>query len=996
MADGSEGEVPVFDVDVCDWVAEEPLHNFPMFFSRNNLPNLWLKTASSDGKPIGLTVARRTFATLTAEMRAALPEHGELPWTGLEDFDAECHIAWLGNDGLDPAGHTAFRPQYEMLRAWQACSRMEQFGVHDRELNMIFRVDPWGNVVSPFALPGAATAKAYDHLFPYVRGGRTRDVPGSSTSNIIMLQAKANGFKKDKFEQLIRPARLRVGLTPDMVATAYGSINGFYGTPALQFLLGYCPTSRADIPGASSFVQNLDDCVRALLAMGERQRRREDAYRERKLRQARDKARERSRSSGRKRNAVKINPYTFATAGASADNIAAAPAQAIGAPVSAFELFCRSEWARIKTTLANDAPFVDIQTALVDEWAELPPDEQAEFHAAAAATRTAFAAAATSSGGDGTTIEANDVDDDGPAMRGITVVELREAIELAGGSWKSSHNKAKLAEALIDLLPKLKKSQLKSLAADHGIIATGKVAQLTERLVRFLEGYLVGEAGHATEADDAAHAAQVSGAPVAGVLEATFTSKQLKTGLAALGERTSGSKAARALRLAEAVDSEVFASLEALVAAPSPVAVVEVIGATCGVDVDAFKAKAEAAAAADGVESGPTKATSAELKAALAELGLSTSGRKSELAERLALEADQLSAPQLRAFCKAHAITAKDARSKAALVHSLVDYLAQFTQVDLEEARSQRSGSDEGRSSSVGGRVSCRLLKRALEKADASCSGRKSELAARLHVVAGAGRRMKVEDLTAVLESAGASVFPASARKADLVAQVQKLMMSYTDAETVARETALLEADDSGSQAGSSSSGDDDAPAPLAVSSETLATLLKAMGIPSSGSKAQRAGRLFAILPCSKGAAPTGAEVSWTKDQLRRACDALGAGTRKNAAARSLADVAKAALIGHTLPQTIDDEVARLVRRAGGDARASASDSAGSTVKDGLSHEACVEKLTAWGEDTRGSLDELRTRVAACSAQPPLAGKIIAKLLREMVAACELPAGDAR
>jgi hypothetical protein len=74
-----------------------------------------------------------------------------------------------------------------------------------KDYDSIFRIDPYGNVISLFAKPNSPVAPTFDHFFPYIRGGRTRDRSGSKETNIILIQWKANSKKSDVIEQLIPP-----------------------------------------------------------------------------------------------------------------------------------------------------------------------------------------------------------------------------------------------------------------------------------------------------------------------------------------------------------------------------------------------------------------------------------------------------------------------------------------------------------------------------------------------------------------------------------------------------------------------------------------------------------------------------------------------------------------------------------------------------------------------------------------------------------------------
>jgi hypothetical protein len=323
--------------------AEGKTHNFPALASRNYLPNLWLKWDRTDRNALKREDCNAAFNQLLRLMKADAAVAKRIAFTDLTSFDPETHMAvvdeflqstlWpkVGKELRDPAGHTAFASQ-DLKNAWQACGRLD-FGSSlgktlADDLDKIFRLDNYGNVISLFARPNSPVAAAYDHFFPFSRGGRTRSVPGSLETNIIMIQWKANSIKSDTIEQLLQPSDLCTGLTPEQVTNALKSSNGFYGVPAVPFLLGFdpvldcsCVPDRSDVfanwkignvEGGKPFRDQITD---ALVRIREAEVKREQAYIDRKQKRA-----------DRKENSqTKVNPYTFAVADGSAAT-AAAPA----------------------------------------------------------------------------------------------------------------------------------------------------------------------------------------------------------------------------------------------------------------------------------------------------------------------------------------------------------------------------------------------------------------------------------------------------------------------------------------------------------------------------------------------------------------------------------------------------------------------------------------------------------------------------------------------
>jgi hypothetical protein len=141
-----------------------------------------------------------------------------------------------------------------------------------------------------------------------------------------MIQWKANSIKSDTIEQLLQPSELCTGLTPEQVINALKSSNGFYGVPAVPFLLGFDPLLDCScVPDRSDVFANWkaatveggkcfrDQVVDALVRVREAEVKREQAYVDRKQKRA-----DRKESSQ-----TKVNPYTFQAASASSP---AAPA----------------------------------------------------------------------------------------------------------------------------------------------------------------------------------------------------------------------------------------------------------------------------------------------------------------------------------------------------------------------------------------------------------------------------------------------------------------------------------------------------------------------------------------------------------------------------------------------------------------------------------------------------------------------------------------------
>jgi hypothetical protein len=323
--------------------AEGKTHNFPALASRNYLPNLWLKWDRTDRNALKRDECNAAFNQLLRQMKAVPAFARRIEFADLTSFDPETHMAvvdeflqsvlWpkVGKELRDPAGHTAFASN-DLRNAWQACARLD-FGSSlgkalADDLDKVFRLDNYGNVISLFARPNSPVAAAYDHFFPFSRGGRTRSVPGSLETNIIMIQWKANSIKSDTIEQLLQPSDLCTGLTPEQVTNALKSSNGFYGVPAVPFLLGFDPVlDCSSVPDRGDVFANWkianveggkpfrDQIVDALVRIREAEVKREQAYIDRKQKRA-----------DRKENSqTKVNPYTFAVADGSAPAAAATP-----------------------------------------------------------------------------------------------------------------------------------------------------------------------------------------------------------------------------------------------------------------------------------------------------------------------------------------------------------------------------------------------------------------------------------------------------------------------------------------------------------------------------------------------------------------------------------------------------------------------------------------------------------------------------------------------
>jgi hypothetical protein len=171
-------------------------------------------------------------------------------------------------------------------------------------------VDNYGNVVSLFARPQSPLAAAYDHFFfPFSRGGRTRDLPGSVETNIILIQWKANSNKSDILEQLLPPAQMATGVTPDQLVMGLKSSNGYYGVPALPFFLGYDPITEGDtLPDRANVFDNWNESYKneildALKRLRQAEVDRATKYMDKKTQQASRKAPGTSQT--------KVNPYKF-------------------------------------------------------------------------------------------------------------------------------------------------------------------------------------------------------------------------------------------------------------------------------------------------------------------------------------------------------------------------------------------------------------------------------------------------------------------------------------------------------------------------------------------------------------------------------------------------------------------------------------------------------------------------------------------------------------
>lgn len=70
-----------------------------------------------------------------------------------------------------------------------------------------FYVDSFGNVVSPAAVKDTLTYATVDHVFPYARGGLSKqpgsciEVPELSDSNFMLIQNISNQLKGSVFQQ---------------------------------------------------------------------------------------------------------------------------------------------------------------------------------------------------------------------------------------------------------------------------------------------------------------------------------------------------------------------------------------------------------------------------------------------------------------------------------------------------------------------------------------------------------------------------------------------------------------------------------------------------------------------------------------------------------------------------------------------------------------------------------------------------------------------------
>jgi hypothetical protein len=334
---------------------ENESKNFPPLASRNALPNLWLKYSRTDRTPLARDECNASFNALLKELRAHAAFAARAAFTDLASFDPETHMGVLEEflqsalwpkvpkELKDPVGHTAFAAS-DLRSAWQNCGRLD-FGTAlskalADDFATIFRTDNYGNVISLFARPNSPVASAYDHFFPYSRGGRTRSVPGSTETNIIMIQWKANSIKSDTIEQLLQPSELCTGLTPEQVINALKSSNGFYGVPAVPFLLGFDPLLDCScVPDRSDVFANWkaatveggkcfrDQVVDALVRVREAEVKREQAYVDRKQKRA-----DRKESSQ-----TKVNPYTFQAASASSS-----PAPAVDIRLLEYGVFLRA------------------------------------------------------------------------------------------------------------------------------------------------------------------------------------------------------------------------------------------------------------------------------------------------------------------------------------------------------------------------------------------------------------------------------------------------------------------------------------------------------------------------------------------------------------------------------------------------------------------------------------------------------------------------------
>jgi hypothetical protein len=110
----------------------------------------------------------------------------------LSDWLQNVHWPKAPKELRDPVGHTAFSSN-DLRDAWLACARLNWDGQQKQlrdDCDKCFRVDNYGNVISIFARINSPCATAYDHFFPFSRGGRTRSVPGATHTNIIMIQVQ--------------------------------------------------------------------------------------------------------------------------------------------------------------------------------------------------------------------------------------------------------------------------------------------------------------------------------------------------------------------------------------------------------------------------------------------------------------------------------------------------------------------------------------------------------------------------------------------------------------------------------------------------------------------------------------------------------------------------------------------------------------------------------------------------------------------------------------
>lgn len=74
-------------------------------------------------------------------------------------------------------------------------------------ISATFYVDSFGNVVSPAAVTDTLTYANVDHVFPYSRGGLSKqldsrnEVPELSDSNFMLIQNVSNRLKGNVFQQ---------------------------------------------------------------------------------------------------------------------------------------------------------------------------------------------------------------------------------------------------------------------------------------------------------------------------------------------------------------------------------------------------------------------------------------------------------------------------------------------------------------------------------------------------------------------------------------------------------------------------------------------------------------------------------------------------------------------------------------------------------------------------------------------------------------------------